>query len=430
MITLLEDLGVATICNLMLVHPYSTIETIQNGIELLGRIEKGTFEATAMQVYHGTFLYDMISAEGRLKGNPLRYGYTIKDAEVSRFVEIFSRLRGESFKNFSISYYAHDIWLALRLAQRIEKKFKSKDLEERAKNITRDLNLLRVNAYKRALEMAKNGCGFYNCNELIRETRKSGEEIQSKMNCIEEEIFKRISHTGTLYSPMRTAAAYVMKFAIASASLAACYRSSNQEIKDVQIEKDDMDLITDDSGDDIKDMAEETLNCSEAEKEARREQISNIVKSIDPCLSVFITYNQFDGFQVSCAQYYWIGPTYCDPDVLNQRLERIKNALNGVDMSCFTSFFTDIRGEDTDDFIKMNEPIKNNCASYCEFPGDDWYKVVILIDSEGRVVDVQSRYEDDPATQEAIDCFRHALEGLTFPCLANYQVCPEYLIAE
>jgi hypothetical protein len=38
-----------------------------------------------MQVYHGTALHDMLAAEGRLDGNPLRYGYTIEDAGAARF---------------------------------------------------------------------------------------------------------------------------------------------------------------------------------------------------------------------------------------------------------------------------------------------------------------------------------------------------------
>jgi hypothetical protein len=46
---------------------------------------RGTFEATRMQVYHGTALHDMLAAEGRLDGNPLRYGYTIEDAGAARF---------------------------------------------------------------------------------------------------------------------------------------------------------------------------------------------------------------------------------------------------------------------------------------------------------------------------------------------------------
>ena len=31
---------------------------------------------------------------------------------------------------------------------------------------------------------------------------------------------------------------------------------------------------------------------------------------------------------------------------------------------------------------------------------------------------------------EALDCVRTALAGLVFPCLANREICPEYVIAE
>ena len=44
-----------------------------------------------MQVYHGTRLLDRLAEEGRLMGNPIRYGYSFDDVRVERFAEESSR---------------------------------------------------------------------------------------------------------------------------------------------------------------------------------------------------------------------------------------------------------------------------------------------------------------------------------------------------
>jgi radical SAM superfamily enzyme YgiQ (UPF0313 family) len=102
LVALLGRLGVVTVSNLMLVHPYADAGTIAAGIDLLERIPAGTFEPTRMQVYHGTRLHERMAAEGRLLGNPLRWGYRIDDPVVDRFARIFSRLRGEALRDYSV----------------------------------------------------------------------------------------------------------------------------------------------------------------------------------------------------------------------------------------------------------------------------------------------------------------------------------------
>jgi anaerobic magnesium-protoporphyrin IX monomethyl ester cyclase len=425
----LEEMGVASICNLMLVHPRCTIESIRGGIELLGRIERGTFEATRMQVYHGTALHDMLAAEGRLDGNPLRYGYTIEDAGAARFAEIFSRLRGEAFRDFSISYHAHDIWLALRLAERLHEKAPMDGLDERARAVTRDLNLLRVRAYTGALELADAGGGFMDCRDLVRDTRKSVDEIQSRMDRIAESILGRLSRPASLYSPMRTAAAYVMKFALAGASLTGCYSSRGGEAEDVREERDAADLTTEEAELEDPDVGEEAPSCTDAVREARRQEILDIVKRVDPCLAVTIFYYPRNHPELQVYSSNRDGPTYCDHDAIVERTERIRNALSGVDLSCFDELSLSIEGGDATDFRAMEQAFGEGCPQDMPYV-DDWYNVVIVIDASGRVIDVQSRDASNPAAAESLACIRQALEGLTFPCLAGYQVCPEYLIAE
>ena len=50
----------------------------------------------------------------------------------------------------------------------------------------------------------------------------------------------------------------------------------------------------------------------------------------------------------------------------------------------------------------------------------------IVLDAAGKV----SKVTSDAATAPLAACVQKALTGLTFPCLASFEVCPEYVIAE
>jgi hypothetical protein len=50
--------------------------------------------------------------------------------------------------------------------------------------------------------------------------------------------------------------------------------------------------------------------------------------------------------------------------------------------------------------------------------------VQVVLDASGAVVDVRG------GPPEVVDCIRASLAGLTFPCLASFEVCPEFAIAE
>ena len=60
------------------------------------------------------------------------------------------------------------------------------------------------------------------------------------------------------------------------------------------------------------------------------------------------------------------------------------------------------------------------------FSGRDF---VIHLDADGYVTSVEATSTDQESIENA-ECVAAALEGLQFPCLANFDVCPEYLIIE
>ena len=119
MLAAFRRLRIETVSNLMLVHPYSTPESIAGGLAYLRRIGWGMFETTRMVPYHGTRLAERLHRDGRLMGNPLGYGYTISDPVVERFARTFSQLRARSFLEYSLAYYAHDVFVSMALARQL-----------------------------------------------------------------------------------------------------------------------------------------------------------------------------------------------------------------------------------------------------------------------------------------------------------------------
>jgi hypothetical protein len=87
---------------------YSTPKTISESIELMTHLTAGLFETVRMAVYEGTRLKEMMAAEKRLFGNPLKWDYTTTDPVVRRFNVPFLRMRYDVFGNFSLAHRAHE----------------------------------------------------------------------------------------------------------------------------------------------------------------------------------------------------------------------------------------------------------------------------------------------------------------------------------
>ena len=153
----LDALGVAVISNVMLVHPYSTPDTIRAGIEYLAELRDANFETTDMRAFHGTRLWATLRDEGRLEGNPLRYGYRHLDARAARFCELLVLLRAEAFGDYSTSFRQHDLALAVALGRRLHPGSIGPALAEAVRSCGARLNTVRLRALREALGLAERG---------------------------------------------------------------------------------------------------------------------------------------------------------------------------------------------------------------------------------------------------------------------------------
>ena len=117
-----------------------------------------------------------------------------------------------------------------------------------------------------------------------------------------------------------------------------------------------------------------------------------------------------------------------EQDRIASRIEEIRSAIAELDLSCLSGTYNvvHILGDESEQKREMMEAAESSCFDY----HNNIYEVIVTVDADGRVVDVRQREDYYPVPPEAIDCIRSALEGLEFPCLADYEICPEYLIAE
>jgi Radical SAM superfamily/B12 binding domain len=429
--------GVVTVSNLMLVHPYSTPATIGAGIDLLERIPEGVFEATRMMVYHGTRLMKTMAEEGRLIGNPLRYGYTFSDPSVERFAEIFTRLRGEAFYDYSVAYRTHDAFLAFGLARRIAPERLSEGLQERLDHTRRRVNRLYVRGYRAGLELALAGGGFGEARELVDALRPEVRALEAELDGIERLLLTAAPSRARLFAPMRSAAAGVIGFA-----LAACGGETQS------------DSSPKDAGGDVGGSGGTAatggfggtggtaatggiggLACTAADIEPSKQLVRDLFAQQDACFNGGVTFSPgadpAPNFQLNYPTSGSVTLMACTTPAAQAAIQaenkKASDLLNGNTPACILggqpdSQYVDVAGGAHDDGTKMAAAIQAACSSLLTF--NDQYTIVL--DATGKVIKVDS----DPASAALAQCIQAALAGLTFPCLASFEVCPEYVIAE
>lgn len=423
----LAEHGVVTVSNLMLVHPYSTPESIARGIDLLERVPRGVFEATRMMPYHGTRLTRTLREEGRLIGNPFRYGYTFADGRVERFAEIFMRLRAEAFWDYSVAFRTHDAFLALGLARRLHGERVDVSWVRRLERARARVGELYVAAYRRALDLALSGGGFDQARELVRDLRPRVAEIEAELGQIEE----RLATLGArrAFAPMRAAAASMVSFVLAS----ACARDTGPAqvaplpaeapadggaepappragpvhvIADAAVPPEER--VVPDAGAPV---------CTPTERHELERNTAATVAAVDACFTGLIRLSTPPRAFVARGGH----GSLCQ---LERRSDptKIEQALTGLGGKC-----TDASGRAPDVPVGGKSDADANRASAavarCTPPGMH-PTVHVVLDGKGRVLRIDG---GQPAHAQ---CIRRVLAGLTFPCLASFGVCPEHVIIE
>jgi hypothetical protein len=467
-------LGVVTVSNLMLVHPYSTPATLSAGIDFLAGIPHGSFEATRMMAYHGTRLSDRLAAEGRLLGNPLRYGYRHEDAVVEHFAEAFSRLRGEVFRDYSIGYRTHDAHLALALRRRLGEPTRA-GLDERLDAARREVNELYVAAFRDALAWAEAAGDAGALERMLDGRRGEAEELTGELQRIEGQLLADAPRGSRLFAPMRAAAAGAISFCLLAGSGACGGRSSDSGTRVVSEAREDAATAAADvaersgaatadppaepdaeEGEEEEEEApageegtapvgEEEAGAPETAQVAPGEEcpagppgaeafrkVERFVHDADPCFAGWVGAEE-DGCPSARPDLEWLpasglGLRACEPSDALQAMEaRVEAALRTEQFGCVLQSGVYPRGIALQNLEKMGSAI----GQACDWGAHGFTGFRIVLNAHGRVTDVVGVEDSDHPTRESmLRCLRQALEGLEFACLANMSVCSEWVIIE
>jgi len=119
------------------------------------------------------------------------------------------------------------------------------------------------------------------------------------------------------------------------------------------------------------------------------------------------------------------GVFVCNEDDLEPLNSAAAKAAAGVKHNCLSELTQPVGGEPLirEDMERVVEIAGPTCDYW---NGRDF---VIRLDENGFVLGVGPN-SGEPFDQETAACVFAALDGLRFPCLANFDICPEYLIAE
>jgi radical SAM superfamily enzyme YgiQ (UPF0313 family) len=426
--------GVVTVSNLMLLNPYSTPETIRAGIDLLERIPHGVFEATRMMVYHGTRLMRTMREEGRLIGNPLRYGYTFDDPAMERFAEIFTRLRGDAFWNYSVAFRTHDAFLALSLARRLHPERASERLERRLDVVRRAVNRLYAGAYRRALTLALDGAGYGDAGDLVRELRPRVAALEVELDAVESALHRAGATAERPFAPMRAAAAGVVSFALAACGGETRHaeppRPTPPPLADASpaplpVEADPAlgEVVVPDAG---AEAASPGPTCSASEAETAEQAVRSSLTDGAACFSGVVELSD-PVTVVARSSSPPRGPGYhfCSPIDETHFETEAKVALAGRVHACNDEDGRPVRvvieGNAQRQADQLSKKI-DGCA------GSSWNqtgRVQIVLNKTGKV----TRVSASPATPFT-RCIQKVLVGLSFPCLSSFDVCPEHVIIE
>jgi radical SAM superfamily enzyme YgiQ (UPF0313 family) len=440
--------GVATVANLMLVHPDSTPAAVAGALEFLTGLRHGVFEATRMLPYHGTRLQQRLAREGRLVGNPLRWDYTFQDPVLTRFAEIFARLRGEAFGNYSLAFRVHDLALALALTRRLRPEVPTTDLAHRCDELAAEANRLRIAALRQGLALALAGGAYDQAAGLVGAAAAHVERACAAVDELAELLQTRLRRPGRLFSPMRTAAASALVFCLAGTP-SGCSSGASRAGPAVvdELPRDAAPLReplatppdraaagaaadADDGAPGGSPDAEPRADCDgRTFAEARRaaqSRLDELNLGREGCPSLELHFWSDGGVSVRRGWSADVGP--CE-DSADDRQDRVQAAFAGDDWSCLAGEVLERHGREGDEYAKLAERLADRCGRH------GWAlhsgNIEIVVGDGGRVTQVRNpRGGSSAARDEVLACIRSALSDLAFPCLAGRHVCPDWIIVE
>ena len=175
--------------------------------------------------------------------------------------------------------------------------------------------------------------------------------------------------------------------------------------------------------------------CTHEEMIALEEEVRRVAPEGDSCFSGSVIVTN-EGVEASINFRWWSLCMYCGPEGYGERLDereaRIEEAVSVLIPEClipYGSRLVSVRGGSLADYYRIVEAAEEAC-SHLWSPTHDWGRpiqgVEISLDDDGMVTAVaDDEWWEEPLTPEELECIGAALEGMTFPCLAGFDICPD-----
>jgi radical SAM superfamily enzyme YgiQ (UPF0313 family) len=441
----MQQRGVVTTCNMMLLHPYSTVGTLERGIDFLEQMGASSFETTQMEIYFGTKLHERMQAEGRVSGNPLRYGYRYDDPAVTRFAEVFAKLRMEAFGDYSMAFKIHDAGLAVALAERLGEQPVSAPQRALLRQASARSNLVRIRAYRQALQHAMTGAGPEWMDQVVAAARSAIAEVDVEVERINRSLLAAASPQARLFAPMQAAAAGVVTFLMSSSQLLACHddeavlpprapTAGGASAPVVQVDPPGPTAPPVAAASAAPSVAASAVPSSAATTSAAtraarqcdattvsqlKARVESFARTTDACHSRTISFRA--SAPVKRVRSHHSGGQSA---VLDEAIDRqIDKELTPDERSCLEQerVSLHVTGEDNAQRSKVRRAIEGCRRS----ANAGWTtRIAVELDDSGKVKAVRAA---NPRVQQ---CVRKTLAGLTFPCLSERTVAPQPVIME
>lgn len=115
----LSRLDVCFHFNVLLVHPDSCMDEIDQEIEGLKNVFGGLVDPFQLEAFEGTEVFERLQKEQRLHGGPLIWQYWPMEAEARRFAKLFYRLKLEALGKLQLTAFAYEVLGTLAVADRL-----------------------------------------------------------------------------------------------------------------------------------------------------------------------------------------------------------------------------------------------------------------------------------------------------------------------
>jgi hypothetical protein len=137
----LRDLGIYSCFNLLLFHPDTTFEELEENFDFLARHRAHPFDVGRTELYARSALEDRMVRTGRATGDYRGYDYRLADARAEAVFQLYIAALGERhFGAAALIEHVQDLGYRLSLLRRFHPRLVGEELQARVDRLIRDVN--------------------------------------------------------------------------------------------------------------------------------------------------------------------------------------------------------------------------------------------------------------------------------------------------